>query len=171
MSLLAPTRNHLPAEARSRAVTEHSVSSQLRQQHVWSLSDDVTSWIWFWSNPWLADEGREDEWGLIRSCWENSNRQKSSKPPRDPAQSACQKRMKSAAAEATQRLYFNAIQFALTATDTKWVIILHCSFLNKACVNCFSTAWSQCYINSVLWKHLRILDVRSTCQRRRQELF
>lgn len=76
--------------------------------------------------------------------------QKSSKPSRDLSQSVCQMRMKSAFAEATQCSYFNAIQFALIAADTKWVIILHCSFLNKACVNCFSTAWSQCYINSVL---------------------
>ena len=62
-------------------------------------------------------------------------RQKSSKPSRDLSQSVCQMRMKSAYAEATQCSYFNVIQFALTAADTKWVIILHCSFLNEACVN------------------------------------
>lgn len=66
--------------------------------------------------------------------------QKSSKPSRDLSQSVCQRRMKSAFAEATQRSRFNAIHFALTEADTKWVIILHCSFLNRACVNCFSTA-------------------------------
>lgn len=125
MSLLTPITNKLSAKARPRAATEK------RQQYVWGPGDDVTGWMWLWSNPWLADEGREDKWGLIRSCWKNSNSQKSSKPCRDPSQSVCQMRMKSAFAEATQCSYFNAIQFALTAPDTKWVIILHCRFFLK----------------------------------------
>lgn len=64
-------------------------------------------------------------------------RQKSSKPSRDFSQSVCQTRMKSAYAEATQCSYFNVIQFALTAADTKWVIILHCSFFKQGLCKLF----------------------------------
>lgn len=40
-------------------------------------------------------------------------------------------------AEATQRSYFNVIQFALTATDEKWVIISHCSFFKQGLCKLF----------------------------------
>ena len=170
---MSPLRNHPLAKYRPRGATQHSVSSLFRQWYVCSLSDDVTGSTWLWSNLWLADEGREDEWGLIRSCWENWKRQKRKAQsfPKILSQSVCQMRMKCFCAEATQRSYFNVIQFALTAADKNWVIILHCSFLNGACVNFFSTVWSQLYINRPLWKHLRMLNAKRMCQRPRGEVF
>lgn len=56
-------------------------------------------------------------------------------------------RMKSAYAEATQCSYFNGIQFALTAADTKWVIILHCSFFKQGLCKLF-----HCSLEPVLHK-------------------
>lgn len=75
-------------------------------------------------------------------------RQKSSKPSKDLSQSVCQMRMKSAYAEATQCSYFNGIQFALTVADTKWVIILHCSFFKQGLCKLF-----HCSLEPVLHKH------------------
>lgn len=58
---------------------------------------------------------------------------------------------------------FNAIQTALTAPDRKQVIIFQ--FLNKACVNGFSSDWTRCYVSRALWKHRRILNAKRMCQR------
>lgn len=99
---------------------------------------------------------------------------KTSKPSRDPPQSLCQKRMKSGCAKATRCSYFNLIQFASTAANTKWVIILQFVvflFLKRGLCKLFSTVWSQCYINSVLWKHQRILDAKRMCERQRADHF
>lgn len=85
---------------------------------------------------------------------------------KDLSQSVCQMWMRSPRAEGIQHSYFNVIQFALTAAVTKWVIISHCHFFTKACVNCFPAVWSRRYINSTPWRHLRIPDTKRMCQRR-----